>query len=338
MIIVMKLTAKQEEIANVEKKLKDNGYRLHLIQGVKRLVIGAVGDRKVLLESLGLERMPGVEKIVPIMQPYKLVSREAKEENTLVKVKDVVIGGQEVVAIAGPCAVENRDQLLTAAKRVKEAGAKILRGGAFKPRTSPYSFQGLEEEGLKLLTEASQETGLPTVTEVIDEASLNLSVEYVDMLQIGARNMQNFRLLQLAGRSGKPILLKRGASSTIEEWLMAAEYIASEGNGNIVLCERGIRTFENATRNTLDLSAVAVAKNLSHLPVIVDPSHATGQTKLIGPMSLGAVAAGADGLIIEVHPNPAVALCDGPQSLTTEAFSDLMGKLQPVAQAVGRSF
>jgi len=335
MVVVMDLTAGPEQIEAVQQRLEQYGFEIHFIRGVKRLVIGAVGDRG-MINSLGLEAMPGVEKIVPIMKPYKLVSRESKGKPSLVKVKNVVFGGDELAVIAGPCAVENREQLLIAARKVRQAGAGILRGGAFKPRTSPYSFQGMEEEGLKLMAEASNATGLVTVTEIIDEASLELALKYVDMIQVGARNMQNFQLLRLVGRSGKPVILKRGLSATIEEWLMSAEYIVSEGNENVVLCERGIRTFENATRNTLDLSAIPVVKGLSHLPVIVDPSHATGEQRLVAPMAKAAVAAGADGLMVEVHPEPCKALCDGPQSLTPEAFASLMGDLRTVATAVGR--
>ncbi|BAF58700.1 3-deoxy-D-arabino-heptulosonate 7-phosphate (DAHP) synthase [Pelotomaculum thermopropionicum SI] len=254
----------------------------------------------------------------------------------MVTVKNAVIGNGSLTVIAGPCAVESREQLLAAAHRVRQAGAAILRGGAYKPRTSPYSFQGLEAEGLKLLAEASAQTGLATVTEVVDEASLELALEYVDMVQVGARNMQNFHLLRRVGRSGKPVILKRGFSATIEEWLMAAEYIVSEGNEKVVLCERGIRTFEKATRNTLDLSAVPVVKRLSHLPVIVDPSHATGDRSLVAPMARAAVAAGADGLLIEVHPEPCKALCDGPQSLPPDEFDALMEELKTVAAAVKR--
>jgi len=335
MVVVMNLTAGPEQINAVQQRLEQFGFEIHIIRGVNRLVIGAVGDRRII-SSLGLEAMPGVEKIVPIMKPFKLVSRESKGQSSLIKVKNVIIGGDDVVVIAGPCAVESREQLLTAARMVRQAGAVILRGGAFKPRTSPYSFQGLEEEGLKLLAEASAETGLVTVTEIIDEASLELARDYVDMIQVGARNMQNFRLLRAVGRSGKPVLLKRGLSATIEEWLMAAEYVISEGNENVVLCERGIRTFETATRNTLDLSAVPVVKGQSHLPVIVDPSHATGERKLVAPMSMAALAAGADGLLIEVHPEPDKALSDGPQSLTPEDFSSLMAELRRLAPAIGR--
>ncbi|KLU59085.1 phospho-2-dehydro-3-deoxyheptonate aldolase [Peptococcaceae bacterium CEB3] len=336
MVIVMKLSASSEEIAAVNEELKCCGLEGHLIQGVNRFVIGAVGERRDLVAQR-LEVLPGVEKVVPIMRPFKLVSREAQEAPTLVRVGDAVIGGRDIVLAAGPCAVESKEQIYEAAVRVKQAGAKILRGGAYKPRTSPYSFQGLEEEGLKALAAAGEATGLATVTEVVDLPSLDVAKAYVDMLQIGARNMQNFRLLQAAGRSGKPILLKRGLSATIEEWLMAAEYIMSEGNNQIVLCERGIRTFETATRNTLDLSAVPVVKEMSHLPLLVDPSHATGVARWVGPMARAGIAAGADGLLIEVHPEPAKALSDGPQSLTPTAFSRLAEEMKKVAESVGRS-
>lgn len=334
MVIVMNVNARQQEIDTVMEKLQELGFNGHLIRGVKRIVIGAVGDR-AMISALGLEALPGVEKVVPIMQPFKLVSREVCGESSRVTVGNVVIGGGEPVVIAGPCAVESRGQLLLAARRAAMAGARILRGGAFKPRTSPYSFQGLEEEGLKFLREASRETGLPTVTEVVDEASLELAVNYVDMVQVGARNMQNFKLLQAVGRCGKPVLLKRGFSATIEEWLMAAEYVVSEGNAELVLCERGIRTFEKYTRNTLDLSAVPLVKRLSHLPVIVDPSHATGKRELVAPMSLAAIAAGADGLIIEMHPQPCNALCDGPQSLTPEELDALMSRVMDLQKVLG---
>lgn len=335
MVIVMDVNAKEKDINVVMEKLAEFGFQGHLIRGVKRIVIGAVGDRAVI-NSLGLEALPGVVKVVPIMHPFKLVSREVRNEDTCVMVGNTAIGGGEPVVIAGPCAVENREQLMTTARRVAKAGARILRGGAFKPRTSPYSFQGLQEEGLKLMSEAAAETGLATVTEVVDEASLELALKYVDMVQVGARNMQNFRLLQAVGRCGKPVLLKRGFSATVEEWLMAAEYIVSEGNADVVLCERGIRTFEKYTRNTLDLSAVPLVKSLSHLPVIVDPSHATGKRELVAPMSLAAIAAGADGLLIEVHPEPCRALCDGQQSLTPDELDALMLKIANLKEIIAK--
>jgi len=335
MVVVMDVKSTLEQIDIVNARLGQLGFQTQLIQGVKRIVIGAVGDRTVD-DLRDLQQMPGVEKIVPIMKPYKLVSREAQNENTVIDVRGVSIGGNSVTVIAGPCAVENRQQLLTAAHQVKEAGGHIIRGGAFKPRTSPYSFQGLEEEGLIILREASLETGLPVVTEIIDERSLELALDYVDIIQIGARNMQNFRLLKAVGHTDKPILLKRGMSATIEEWLMAAEYVMSGGNGKIILCERGIRTFETSTRNTLDLSAVPMVKRLSHLPVIVDPSHATGDRGLVLPMSLAAIASGADGLILEMHPNPSQALSDGPQSLTPEGLEEVMNHLQRIVPAVDR--
>ncbi len=335
MVVVMKMSSSVQEIENVNLKLDQLGFNTQLIRGVKRIVIGAVGDRPVS-ELNDLQLMPGVEKIVPIMKPYKLVSREAKEENTVIKVGNLTIGGNNLTIIAGPCAVESHEQLITAARQVKNAGGHMIRGGAFKPRTSPYSFQGLESEGLKILREASIDTGLPVVTEVIDESSLQLALDYVDMVQVGARNMQNFRLLKAVGQTDKPVLLKRGMSATIEEWLMAAEYIISEGNGRVILCERGIRTFETATRNTLDLSAVPLVKRLSHLPILVDPSHATGDRGLVPSMSMAAIAAGADGLILEMHPEPAKALSDGPQSLTPEELDSVMKQLALVSPAVGR--
>jgi len=335
MVVVMDMNSTVEQIELVNTRLDELGFQTQLIRGVKRIVIGAVGDRLVN-DLRELQQMPGVEKIVPIMKPYKLVSREAKSDNTIIEVRGIKIGGNSVTVISGPCAVESRDQLLTAARQVKNAGGHIIRGGAFKPRTSPYSFQGLEEEGLNILREASLETGLPVVTEVIDEHSLQLAINYVDIIQIGARNMQNFRLLKAVGQTDKPVLLKRGMSATIEEWLMAAEYIMSEGNGNVILCERGIRTFETSTRNTLDLSAVPMVKRLSHLPIIVDPSHATGDRGLVLPMSLAAIASGADGLIIEMHPEPAKALSDGPQSLTPEGLVNVMTQLHNIVPALNR--
>lgn len=335
MVVVMDLRATEKQIEEVKNRLEELGFMTHLIKGVERIVIGAIGDRKQILSS-GIEVMPGVEKIVPIMKPFKLVSREAKPENTVIKVKGFSVGGGDLGIIAGPCAVESREQLLETARIVSQAGAKAIRGGTYKPRTSPYSFQGMEEEGLRLLAEAGNETGLATVTEVIDENSLSLAVQYVDIIQVGARNMQNFHLLRSVGRTRKPVILKRGLSATMEEWLMAAEYIMSEGNYDVILCERGIRTFETYTRNTLDLSAVPMIKNLSHLPVIVDPSHATGEWRLVEPLSKGAVAAGADGLLIEVHPDPVKALCDGPQSLTPDNFTHLMNELTRLSNCIGR--
>lgn len=335
MVVVMEINSNTQQIEAVNSKLAQLGYKTQVIHGVKRIVIGAVGDRRSN-DLMELQLMPGVEKIVPIMKPYKLVSREAKEDNTVINVGNATIGGENLTIIAGPCAVENRQQFLAAADQVKHAGGQIIRGGAFKPRTSPYSFQGLELEGLEILREASQATGLPVVTEVIDEVSLQMALDYVDMVQVGARNMQNFRLLKAVGQTDKPVLLKRGMSATIEEWLMAAEYIISEGNGRVILCERGIRTFETATRNTLDLSAVPLVKRLSHLPVIVDPSHGTGDRGLVRPMSMAAVAAGADGLILEMHPEPAKALSDGPQSLTPGELEQVMTQLSMLIPAVGR--
>ncbi|MDW7672931.1 MAG: 3-deoxy-7-phosphoheptulonate synthase [Bacillota bacterium] len=326
MIVVMRVSSKESEINAVKSKLEGVGFKTHLIQGVERIVIGAIGDKRAL-PSLGIDLMEGVEKIVHIMNPYKLVSKEVKEK-TIIQIGSTSVGGDIMTVVAGPCAVESEEQLMESAKAVKEAGATMLRGGAFKPRTSPYSFQGLQEEGLKLLRDASKIYDLPIVTEVMNIKTVELVAEYADVLQIGARNMQNFDLLKEVGRMKKPVVLKRGLSATLEEFLMAAEYIMSEGNYEVILCERGIRTFETATRNTLDLSIVPLIKQTSHLPVIVDPSHATGTWKLVAPMSKGSLAVGADGLMIEVHPNPPEALCDGSQSLTPENFNKLMQELQ----------
>jgi len=332
----MNYRATDEEIDAVVKRLEKNEFKIHLSRGVERTIIGAVGDKTRLGDS-ALEAMPGVEKVVPVLQPYKLVNRLFHPDATVVKVGSLEIGGGGVQVMAGPCAVENREQLLTAARQVKEAGATILRGGAFKPRTSPYAFQGLEEEGLKILAEARAETGLYIVTEVMDAGTLPLVAEYADILQIGARNMQNFFLLREVAKVNKPVLLKRSSAATIEEWLMAAEYLMAGGNYNVILCERGIRSFETYTRNTLDLSAVPVAKHLSHLPVVVDPSHGIGKWRFVAPMAMAALAAGADGLLVEVHPNPAEALCDGPQSLTPENFTLMMAELKKLAAVMGRS-
>jgi 3-deoxy-7-phosphoheptulonate synthase len=336
MIIIMSTTATKEQINKVEKRLSELGFKTHPIFGEIKTVIGAIGDKR-LLNTHSISSMPGVENLVPIMKPFKLAGKELKQNSTIVKVADVEIGGKEIIVMAGPCAIESEETFIETAIYVKEAGAKILRGGAFKPRTSPYAFQGLEEDGLKIMAAGREVTGLKLVTEVVDTRDVELVSSYTDIIQIGARNMQNFRLLQEAGNSKKPVLLKRGLSATIEEWLMSAEYIMASGNPNVILCERGIRTFETATRNTLDLSAIPVTKELSHLPIVVDPSHATGTWKYVSALSKGAIATGADGLIIEVHSDPACALCDGPQSLRPLKFSQIMKELEPVAKAVGRT-
>lgn len=335
MIIVMNPGVKEEEVRQVMEKLEKVGLGVHLSVGEQRTIIGAIGDRKLVM-SMGLEALPYVEKLVPISQPFKLVSRDFKPDNSVFKLGEHSIGGEEIIVMAGPCAVESEEQVRETALGVKAAGAQVLRGGAFKPRTSPYSFQGLEEEGLKILAKIREETGLLIVTEVMNQHTVELVNEYADIIQVGARNMQNFYLLREMGRLHKPILLKRGLSATIEEWLMAAEYIMSGGNYQVILCERGIRTFETYTRNTLDLSAVSVVKQLSHLPVIADPSHATGNWRYVPAMSRAAVAAGADGLMVEVHPRPDEALSDGPQSLTIEKFTMLMADLGKVAGVTGR--
>jgi 3-deoxy-7-phosphoheptulonate synthase len=299
-------------------------------------VVAAVGEERGRADLRLLEAIETVESVTPIQQPFKLASRETRPEPTLVQVNGVAVGGPRVVVMAGPCSVESREQVLEVAEAVKAAGATILRGGAFKPRTSPYAFQGLKEEGLKHLAEARKRTGLPIVTEVLETESVELVAEYADALQIGARNVQNFSLLSRVGQIGKPVLLKRGMATSLQEFLLSAEYVLSSGNPNVILCERGIRTFETATRFTLDLNAVPVLKKLSHLPVVVDPSHGTGHWDLVSPMARGAVACGADGLIIEVHPRPEEALSDGPQSLKPSTFAQLMRELRPVAEAVGR--
>lgn len=337
MIIIMKPDASDEQINHVVEKLKQHGFGIHLSKGVERTVIGAIGDKSAI-ELETIQMLPGVSEIVPIRKPYKLVSREFKARDTVVKIsKTLSIGaGQKVAVIAGPCSVEGKKEILEAAQEVKKAGAVALRGGAYKPRTSPYSFQGLGEEGLKFLAEARKKTGLPIVTEVMDTRDVELVAKHADMLQIGARNMQNFNLLKEIGMTKKPVLLKRGPGSTIKDLLMSAEYIISEGNKNVVLCERGIKTFENATRNTLDLNAIPVIKKLSHLPVIVDPSHGTGEWDLVPAMAKASVAAGADGLLIEVHPRPDEALSDGPQSLKPDTFAELMKELKLIAKAIGR--
>ena len=329
MIISMKRRSTREEIEAVCERIREFGYKIHTIEGAERAVIGAVGMGDVTQCLGALEAMPQVEKAVAISAPYKFVSREFHHEKTIVKVNGTEIGGDEFVVIAGPCSVESEPQVMETAEAVAAAGAKLLRGGAFKPRTSPYDFQGLQVEGLKLLRKAKEATGLPIVTEVMSDRNVPLVAEYADILQIGARNMQNFALLKALGKCGRPILLKRGMSSTIRELLMSAEYIVASGNPHVVLCERGIRTFETATRNTCDISAVAVLKELSHLPVIVDPSHATGKRSLVPPLTRAAVAVGADGVMVEVHPRPEKALSDGAQSLYIQQFRDLMRDLAP---------
>jgi 3-deoxy-7-phosphoheptulonate synthase len=337
MIIIMRPDATPEQIGLVSDKLKKHGFGVHLSQGAERTVIGAIGDKSAIqLEAL--QMMPGVSEIVPIRKPYKMVSREFQKVDTVVELPNgVKIGaGQKLTVMAGPCSVEGEKEFLEVAELVKRAGANVLRGGAFKPRTSPYAFQGLGEQGLKFMAQARAKTGLPFVTEVMDTRDVELVARYADMLQIGARNMANFNLLKEVGKTKKPILLKRGPGSTIQEWLMSAEYILSEGNKQVVLCERGIRTFETATRNTLDLNAVPVVKKLTHLPIIVDPSHGTGEWDLVPAMARAGIAAGADGLMIEVHPRPEEAMSDGAQSLKPDTFIELMTSLQAVARAIGR--
>jgi 3-deoxy-7-phosphoheptulonate synthase len=336
MIVVMKTGATSAQIDNVIARIEQFGCRAHVSQGVEHTIIGIIGnDRPIDREQL--ERMDGVERTVPILRPFKLASREFHPQDTRVEVNGLTIGGREIVVMAGPCAVESRSQLLETAHAVKEAGAQVLRGGAFKPRTSPYSFQGLGEEGLQLLAEAREATGLLIVTEVMEPQTVPLVTTYADILQVGARNMQNYALLHAVGEAMRPVLLKRGMMSTIEELLMSAEYILSHGNERIILCERGIRTFEQYTRNTLDIAAVPLLKQLSHLPVLVDPSHGTGKWELVEATARASVAAGADGLIVEVHPRPEEALSDGAQSLKPARFAALMQSLRPIAAAVGRT-
>lgn len=336
MIIVMSPASSQEDLAGVEEKIKANGLTFHLSKGEDRTIVGVIGDKKKIA-NLEMNMMPGVEKTVRITEKYKLVSREFHPADTVVDVDGVKIGGEHLTVMAGPCAVESEDQLKEAARCVREGGAQFLRGGAFKPRTSPYDFQGLAEKGLKMLREAADENGLKVVTEIVDKDDMELIGTYADVYQVGARNMQNFQLLKALGKAKKPVMLKRGLSSTISEWLNAAEYIAAGGNKNIILCERGIRTYETFTRNTLDLSAVAAVKELSHLPIIVDPSHGTGRWQMVRPMARAAIAAGADGLIIEVHPHPEVALSDGNQSLTPKNFNRLMEEVKQIGALMGKA-
>jgi 3-deoxy-7-phosphoheptulonate synthase len=338
MVILPKPGCTDEQLQEILRLLNSLGYSAHISRGVERTVIGAVGapdsDRSVAIGRL--ESLPQVERVIPVLKPYKLVSRDFQPQNTVVRVGDVAIGDGSLTIMAGPCTVESRDQLLQTAKAVKEAGAKILRGGAYKPSTSPYSFQGLGREGLELLSEARAETGLPVITEVLDPRDVEVVCEHADILQIGARNMTNFSLLKEVGSTRKPVMLKRGMSATIEEWLHAAEYIATRGNTQILLCERGIRTFETATRNTFDINAIPAVQQLSHLPVVADPSHGTGKRALVGPVARAAVAAGADAVIVEVHPDPSNALKDGAQSLTFEDFRVMMEELKCIASALGR--
>jgi len=333
----MKHEASERDLEHVIEVIEKLGYKAHLIRGVERTVVGAVGDERGKARLESLRTLSGVENVVPILKPFKLVGRQLKQEKTEIDVSGVVIGGNEIQVMAGPCSVESREQILEIANAIRQGGAKILRGGAFKPRTSPYSFQGLEERGLEMLAEARERTGLKIVTEVMDPHNVDLVARYADILQVGARNMQNFALLKCLGKIDKPVLLKRGMMSTIEEFLMSAEYILSEGNYKVILCERGIRTFETATRSTLDLNAIPVIKSLSHLPVIVDPSHATGRWDLVLPMSKASIAAGADGLMIEVHPHPEEAYSDGFQSLLPERYFALMKEIKPLVSAMART-
>ncbi len=335
MIIVMQAGAGEDQTTVVLERIRELGFAPHLSRGEKRTIVGVVGNRRKVDPQVFLV-LPGVENVVPILKPFKLASREFRNETSVVTVNGAKIGGDEVVVMAGPCAVESREQTMAAAEAVAASGAKILRGGAFKPRTSPYSFQGLKEKGLEILREAADKYGLAVVTEVISPGTVDLVATYADILQIGARNMQNFSLLEAVGKSHRPVLLKRGMMSTVEELLMSAEYILANGNPSVILCERGIRSFETYTRNTLDIAAVPLIKSLSHLPVIVDPSHATGKRELVAPVSRSAIAAGADGLIIEVHPDPEKALSDGVQSLRPKEFTELMRDLIKISEAVGR--
>jgi 3-deoxy-7-phosphoheptulonate synthase len=336
MIIVMRSGASSEQVEKVIDRVHSFGLRTHPIYGVTKTVIGIIGDDKTRVVEK-MRGMPGVEDIIPILQPYKFAGREAHPENTVIELEGVKIGTDTVVVIAGPCAVESEEMLLETARSVRKSGAGVLRGGAYKPRTSPYSFQGLGEEALQFLARAREETGLPIITEVTDPRNVELVCRYADILQVGARNMQNFVLLTEVGKSGHPVMLKRGPSSTIKDLLLAAEYVIIEGNRDVLLCERGVTTFETYTRNTLDLSAVPVLKELSHLPVIVDPAHATGRNSLVEPMALAAVAAGADGIMVEVHPDPDAALCDGQQALALDEFERMMGKVKAIAEIVGRN-
>lgn len=339
MIIILSSQATDKDLENLVGNLKGRGYGVHISKGVEKTIVGAIGapDEDKLLIAQQLETLPYVERVVPILKPYKIVGREFHPDKTVIKVRDVEIGGSQVVVMAGPCCVESEEQVLSTARACHRAGARILRGGAFKPSTSPYSFHGLGEDGLKILDAARAETGMPIITEVMDTRDVELVAKYADILQVGTRNMTNFALLKEIGMLRKPVMLKRGMASTIEEWLQAAEYIATRGNYEIILCERGIRTFETLTRNTFDVNAIPAVSELSHLPIVADPSHATGRWKLVIPVAKAAIAAGADGLMIEVHPEPECALKDGLQSLKPETFENLMKELTPIIIAVGRT-
>ncbi|MDJ0756815.1 MAG: 3-deoxy-7-phosphoheptulonate synthase [Ardenticatenaceae bacterium] len=336
MIVVMKTAATKNEIAAIMSRVEEAGCKVHPIHGEDRTVIGVIGDG-TSIDRYQIGRMRGVETVVPISKPYKSASREFHPESTVIQVRGVQIGGPDLAIMAGPCSVEGRTHLIETAIACKEAGAQILRGGAFKPRTSPYSFQGLGEEGLRYLAEAREATGMPIITEVMEPGLVPLVAQYADILQIGTRNMQNYALLNAAGKSGMPVLLKRGMSATIEEWLLAAEYILSQHNNQVMLCERGIRTFSKETRNTFDINAIPVAKQLSHLPIIADPSHGTGKWEYVGPVAKAAIAAGADGVIVEVHPQPDQAWSDGRQSLKPEKFAELVQQMKVIAQVVDRN-
>jgi 3-deoxy-7-phosphoheptulonate synthase len=337
MIIVMKKGASDQALAEVEMKIVELGYQPHVIHGETRNVVGAVGDERGKEKLQTLESLPGVERVVPILKPYKLASLEVQPQPSEIEIgPGLAIGGKEFIVVAGPCSVESLEQICETAVAVRQSGARLLRGGAFKPRTSPYSFQGMEEDGLKLLAEARERTGLPIVTEVVNPRDVELVARYADVMQVGARNTQNFALLKMLGQLDKPILLKRGMATTVQEFLMSAEYILSEGNRRVILCERGIRTFETATRNTLDISAVPVLKQQTHLPVMIDPSHATGHASLVPSMCYAAAAAGADGLLVEVHPCPEKAASDGPQSLRPAEFQEMMTRLRAFVAVAGR--
>ncbi|MEK9657656.1 MAG: 3-deoxy-7-phosphoheptulonate synthase [bacterium] len=336
MIVIMKPQATQKDIDNIVKKINSLGLKAHTLPGTERSIIGAIGDTNAKNSLKTLSTQPGVDNIYPITKPYKLAARSTKHEDSIVTINNIPVGGKHFVVVAGPCSVENKHQIISTAEHIKSQGAALLRGGAYKPRTSPYSFQGLEEEGLKLLAESKKKTGLGIVTELLSAHTTELVDKYTDLIQIGARNMQNFALLKEVGKLKTPVLIKRGLSATLDELLMSAEYVLAGGNYNVILCERGIRTFEKAYRNTLDLNAIPKLKELTHLPIVVDPSHGTGNVKLITPMAKAAIAAGADGLLIEVHPKPEEAYSDGEQSLTFAQFSDLMAAIKPYVELAGK--